>query len=83
MDARGEVMLKDALYNTHWHSGSSVDYGKGVVVGMVAGMMAMGVSFGQACSYVVRALPVGYREECIPLGWEQGLTLLDREGVPL
>lgn len=73
MTGKGLVMIKDALYNTHVHSGASVEYGRGVVVGLVAGMMAMGVTFGEACGYVVRALPNGYREDCIPVGWHRHL----------
>lgn len=32
-----QVILKDALHNTTSESGSSVEYGKAIIVGLVAG----------------------------------------------
>ncbi len=65
-----ETLLKDALYNTHIRSGASVDYGRGIVVGTVAALMATGhFPFMDALDIVSRNLPKDYRIECMPESW--------------
>lgn len=48
----------DALYNVHPSSGASADYSRGIVVGVVAGMMAAtGRSFDEFVPFLKSALP--------------------------
>lgn len=61
--------LKDALYNTCEKSGASVDYGKGVVVGIVSALMGEGHSFKVAWQITSCSLPKDWRIECIPEKW--------------
>ena len=62
-----ETILRDALYNLTARSGASADYCKGLVVGVVAALMA---ESGRPYSAVVRdvraLLPVGFRADCLP-----------------
>jgi hypothetical protein len=63
------TLLKDALYNMREDSGASVDYGKGVIVGMMAALMSTGKSFDVAWEIVRKSMPQNGRLECIPATW--------------
>ncbi len=63
------VVLRDALHNTHPKSGSSADYGRAIVVGSVAALMATGLDFEVAWGIVRLNLPEGYDVTCIPPSW--------------
>jgi hypothetical protein len=73
--------LRDALYNTHEDSGSSADYGRAIVVGTVAGMMAAGQSFEDAWALMSKSLPKGFRRECIPPNWECYVVVQHKGGL--
>lgn len=68
------TILRDALYNLAPKSGAGPDYCKGLVVGIVAGLMATGVSYGAAVLIVRDALPDVYRNDCIPDAFRSDLT---------
>lgn len=60
-------ILRDVLYHTHADSGASVVYARGVVLGVVAGLMdERGVSYDAVIVDVAVNLPEGFREEAIP-----------------
>lgn len=64
--------LRDTLYYTHEKSGSGVERGRGVVLGVVGALMAgRNIDFAAACKIVQENLPAGYRKECIPGPWEK------------
>lgn len=63
------IRLREVLFNTAAESGASVDYGKGVIVGVVSTLMSMGKSFGVAYDIMYRCLPKTARLECIPEAW--------------
>jgi hypothetical protein len=65
------IRLKDALYNTAKVSGSSIDYGKGVVVGVVSTLMAYNIPFEAAYDIMCESLPKDFRTACIPVGWRK------------
>ena len=62
-------VLEDALYNTSIRSGSSVEYARGIVVGIVSGKLHQGVTFDTAIEAVWQCAPQDYRPECFPDGW--------------
>jgi hypothetical protein len=49
--------LKDCLYNFHPSSGSNPVYNKGLIVGAISGLMAVGYTFEDACQLVNENLP--------------------------
>jgi hypothetical protein len=53
------MMITDALGNLSPDSGASKDYNKGLVVGLVAGLMATGLDFTAALKYVTGHQPQG------------------------
>ena len=68
------VRLKDALYNLHPTSGASVDYGRGIVVGIVSALLETGFTFNEAFNIaVMKNLPKDYRMEAIPQAWRNEL----------
>ncbi len=62
--------LRDALFNTHVNSGASVEYAQGCVVGAVSGLMYYGQRWQKAWETMYKALPKGFRRDCLPTGWE-------------
>lgn len=67
--------IKDALYNCHPQSASR-EYAKGVLVGLVSGLMAQNVTFENAISEMRRAvrerifdLEETHVVECLPASW--------------
>lgn len=61
--------IRDVLYNTHPKSGSTVDYARGCVVGVVSTLMAYTNNFKMAFDIMIINLPACYRKECIPECW--------------
>ena len=76
MGLKLEVRIKEALYNLRGDSGASIDYGKGVVLGVVATMLGFDVDFDRAVKLVQEFLPKDYRKECIPEPWQEAFDLL-------
>lgn len=67
-----DVRIRDALYNTHIQSGASIEYGRGIIVGVVSGLCAAFPEHSFDTIWlgnVKPQLPEGYRKECIPEGW--------------
>lgn len=48
---------------------SDIRYGKGVLVGFVAGLMYSGKSFEQAIAIAKDNLPNDFEPQCMPEGW--------------
>ena len=72
MNQRDINMLRDTLFHTHEDSGSSIDFGHGVVNGVVGALMAgRGVSYATAVEIVRQNLPKEYRIACIPEPWRR------------
>ena len=63
------VRIKDALYNLSPGSGSSNDYNRGIVVGIVSALLSAGFSFDDAKKVVFNSLPKDYDEKAIPDYW--------------
>jgi hypothetical protein len=85
MKVKNPVILKDALYNLNPTSGANGDYCKGMVVGVVAALMAMGFTFKDALRQVAENFPMYGkridRKSVIPEAWynELGEMLLTIE----
>jgi hypothetical protein len=67
--------VKDALYNCHPQSASR-EYAKGVLVGLVSGLMASGLTFENSISEMRNAVRGGIFDleeahvvECLPPSW--------------
>lgn len=70
--------LRDALYNLHEDSGASEDYGRGCLIGAISGMMACAFNWQEAWAICMKALPKGFRRECIPQGYECYVVVVHR-----
>ena len=66
--------LADAMYNLTPRSGASTDYCRGLVVGVLATMLALGVKHADAYRLMRGALPEGYRIDGIPEVLRHDLT---------
>lgn len=66
-------ILRDALYNFHPTSGASDNYCKGIIVGVVSGVMAGGVEdWDKAIAIVKDCMPIDARkltEDNTPESW--------------
>lgn len=71
------TLIRDALYNTSNQSGSSPEYAKGVVLGVVSTLMAAGCDYDTAIKFVSRHLPHGVTNDRVPKDW-----LVDLEMMP-
>jgi hypothetical protein len=71
---RSTNLLRDALYNLSPKSGANQDYCRGLVVGLVSGLMSEGRSYSTAAEMVSRCLPADYREDCLPESLATALT---------
>ena len=70
MKLKQPTLLKDALYNTNPNSGSSVEYGRGIIIGVVSGLMSVrGIAFSKAVRIVKENMPARFNRECIPDTW--------------
>lgn len=58
--------MRDALHNTSPRAGTNEQYCRGLVVGMVCGLMAEGFSHPAAIKEVALRLPEDCRPECLP-----------------
>ena len=72
------VVVKDALHNFSVSSGASNEYCRGIVVGIVAGYISMGMTWIRAIVEVSTNLPdtSEIRElnaNCLPIGWESDI----------
>lgn len=66
------ITLKDTLQNCARDSGATDDYAQGVVLGVVAGLMAAGtMNFNQAMSWVKPNLPANLRDNWCPPAWRK------------
>ena len=64
------MILRDALYNADCSSGSDARYAKGVIVGAVCGIMAVGYTFERALEMVKADMPRNPMEGVMPEGWD-------------
>jgi hypothetical protein len=63
------TIVRDALFNTSARSGATVDYSRGVVVGIVSALMASGIKFDAAFAVVKANMPDDAMEGVIPPSW--------------
>ncbi len=62
--------IKDALYNLREDSGASVEYARGILVGVMSALIAYnGSNFSDAAHTVKGCMPQDYRQECLPETW--------------
>jgi len=61
--------ISDALYNLSPNSGSTAEYNQGIMIGAVSVLLAQGMTFGQAMSYLVPLMPKDARIDSIPASW--------------
>lgn len=67
-----ENTLKDAMYNMSVDcakTDSNKAYGKGILVGIVACLMAQGYTFDYALSEAKKYAPRDYVDSCVPPSW--------------
>jgi len=65
------IMVKDALYNLHPDSGSSEEYAKGILVGVMSGLVAVGIEFDTAWNICRHNLPEKVMPNVFPKSWEE------------
>lgn len=61
-----ERILIDALYNLSPDSGSSADYARAMLVGIVCGMMASGWGWREAMAICSKLAPKNIIADCLP-----------------
>jgi len=61
--------ISDALHNLSETSGASTEYAKGVLIGVVAALMAFGMEFKDAFSECMKRFPVDFRIKSVPSAW--------------
>lgn len=66
---QGIVRLKDAIYNLNLDAGPSHEYAKGVLLGLVSGLMGCGITFEQATQLMWQIMPNNVPPERIPSSW--------------
>jgi hypothetical protein len=69
------AQLKEALWNLSPSCMHDPATGRGILVGLVAGLMSMGISFDTALWHCDRCLPPEVYRVSIPDGWEANLTV--------
>jgi hypothetical protein len=57
MKIKHSNLLRDSLYNLNPKSGANTEYCKGIVIGTVSALMAMGFDFQDALAQVCNHLP--------------------------
>jgi hypothetical protein len=67
-----ETRIKETLYLLTPESGASVDYAKGMLVGLSAGIMACNREF--SLLDLKPFLPRGFRHDAIPETWKEFLV---------
>lgn len=63
------TVLRDTLYNTSEQSGATPEYARGIMVGIVAALVADGMSFKDAFALANANLPSDPMNGIIPEGW--------------
>jgi hypothetical protein len=73
---KNPVMLKDALHNLDTRSGATNDYCTGMTVGIVAALMAVGMSYRDALAQVAINMPdEKYKPRyAVPESWQLDLA---------
>lgn len=66
-----ETYLTAVLFTLGGESGTSVDFGRGVLTGVISTLMAQGRTLQQAVAKVKKHLPEDWRLECIPSSWQE------------
>ena len=69
------VVLRDALYNVHPDAGDNkYPYSRGVVVGVVSALVAVGFTYEQAIKILRATLPEVHRPGSIPPSWADDIA---------
>jgi len=63
------VRIKDALYNLDEDSGASVEYAKGIILGVFSSFVALGWQAKSIMKKIIPCLPNGLRIRAIPPSW--------------
>lgn len=58
--------IADCVANGDSDSGASVDYARGVIVGLTAGLMAAGLKFDEAMFGIAESMSAKFRPEALP-----------------
>ena len=80
-----ENCIKDALYYATTDCNDNADHARGVLVGLVNGMMASGLNYQTAIKTIVRCVLEshnlsGFQEKLLPDCWRQDYYIhMDRE----
>jgi len=71
--------VADCLENLAPDSGASVDYCKGLVSGLLSGLLSCGLNHSQAYQAIADRLPIDYRPEGIPESYRKMIQQRRRE----
>jgi hypothetical protein len=63
------TMIADAVYYAMPDSGASEDKARGVIIGVVSGLMACGLTYAESVGMVGHALKPGFRQGALPAAW--------------
>lgn len=64
-------ILRDSLYNLSPDSGSTTQYNRGIVLGIVSLLMAEGKSFEESINIVKNHLPKDFHYSQVPTAWAE------------
>lgn len=68
------TIMKDALQNLAPGMGSDANYARGILVGIVSGLMATGCTFNTAVRYVRENLPRRIMLNTFPASWQDEIV---------
>lgn len=63
--------IAEAVHLCHPQSGASVEYARGVLVGITTALMAIDLSPEGAVDVILQAWRPEYRDECWPQEWKE------------
>lgn len=61
LNQSNRLLLADALHNLHKDSGASLQYCKGMVIGIISALMYEGRTYSECISLIFFNLPAGYK----------------------
>ncbi len=70
-----ETILRDALHNLSPSCGNDAQYDRGLLVGLVAGLQATGLTFAQAIAVASENAPMTVVYNSCPMSWLEAFKI--------
>ncbi len=74
--------ISDAVYLTSRHSGAHPEYMRGVLIGLVSGLMAFNYDYDDAIKVVVQYLPKDFDPSGLPTAWRADILKAVQKVAP-